>query len=163
MNLISIKSTSLFELERLCLHESKISEIESEFQMTKKSYCNLIVKFFVNDSFLKEIDDFLAFNYPLSTQDCLKSTLSPTKTKESTSSSPETTLNLKNKKSTSSPAKSKDSISSSLETKKCTASTSKLIEKKGTSSPAKSKESTSSSPETTLNLKDKKVLRHRQN
>ena len=130
MGLISIKSTSRFELERLCLSESKISEIESEFQMTKKSYCNLIDTLFVKDNFLKEIDDFLAYNYPLSTQDCLKSTLSPTKTKESTSSSPETTLNLKDKKSTSSPAKSKESISSSPETNKCTASTSNLNEKK---------------------------------
>ena len=38
----------------------------------------------------------------------------------------------------------------------------KVERKKSTSSPAQSKESTSSSPETISNLKEKKVLRHRQ-
>jgi len=133
MDLIAIKSTSPNELERLCLLESKISEIESLFQVTKKTYCKLIDTLFVNDKFLKEIDECLAYNYPLTTQDCL---LSLTCEEESSSSS---------------------------ETNKCTASTSNLKEKKSTLSPAKSKESTLSSPETTLNLKDKKVLRHRQN
>ena len=126
MDLIAIKSASHDELERLCLLESKISEIESLYQVTKKTYCNLIDTLFVNDKFLKEIDDCLAYNYPLTTQDCLLSLIC------------------------------EEESSSSSETNKCTA-------KKSTLSPTKTKESTSSSPETTLNLKDKKVLCHRQN
>ena len=68
--MIAIKSTNPNELEKLCLLESKISEIESLFQVTEKAYCKLIYSLFVNDKFLKEIDECLAYNYPLTTQDC---------------------------------------------------------------------------------------------
>ena len=54
--MIAIKSTNPNELEKLCLLESKISEIESLFQVTEKEYCKLIDSLFVNDKFLKEID-----------------------------------------------------------------------------------------------------------
>ena len=86
MDLIAIKSTSPHELERLCLLESKISEIESLFQVTKKIYRKLIDSLFVNDKFLKEIEECLAYNYPITTQDCMLSLTC----EEKSSSSPET-------------------------------------------------------------------------
>ena len=52
-DMIAIKSTNPNELERLCLLESKISEIESLFQVTKKKYRKLIDSLFVNDNVLK--------------------------------------------------------------------------------------------------------------
>ena len=69
-DMIAIKSTNPNELEKLCLLESKISEIDTLFQVTEKAYRKLIDSLFVNDKFLKEIDECLAYNYPITTQDC---------------------------------------------------------------------------------------------
>ena len=93
--MIAIKSTNPIELEKLCLLKSKISDIENLFQVTEKAYRKLIDSLFV-----KEIDECLAYNYPITTQDCILSLTC----EENSSSSPET--------------------------KKCTASTSNLKEKK---------------------------------
>ena len=39
--------------------------------MTEKDYQKLISLLFISDNFLKEITDFLAFNYPITTQECM--------------------------------------------------------------------------------------------
>ena len=60
-------------MEKLCLLESKISEIENLFQVTEKAYRKLIDSLFVNHKFLTEIDECLAYNYPITTQECMLS------------------------------------------------------------------------------------------
>ena len=49
--MIAIKSTDPIELEKLCLLESKISEIEDLFQVTEKDYRKLIDLLFVSHKF----------------------------------------------------------------------------------------------------------------
>jgi len=73
MDMIAIKSTDPIELEKLCLLESKISEIEDLFQVTEKDYRKLIDLSFVSHKFLTEIDECLAYNYPITTQECMLS------------------------------------------------------------------------------------------
>ena len=43
------------------------------FKMTEKDYRILINLLFVNDNVLKEITEFLAYNYPITTQECMLS------------------------------------------------------------------------------------------
>ena len=71
MNIIAIKSTDPIELEKLCLLESKLSDIEDLFQVTEKDYRKLIDLLFVNHKFLTEIDECIAYNYPVTTQECM--------------------------------------------------------------------------------------------
>ena len=73
MDMIAIKSTDPIELEKLCLLEPKISEIEDLFKMTEKDYRKMIDLLFVNNEFLTEIDECLAYNYPITTQECMLS------------------------------------------------------------------------------------------
>ena len=152
--MIAIKSTDPIELEKLCLLESKISEIENLFQVTERAYRKLIDSLFVNDNFLTEIDKCLAYNYPITTQECMLSLTCET----NSSSSPET------KKCTASPSNLKECISSKLKSKKST--TSPTTTKQSTSSSPESKECTASTSNlkecTASNLKLTKVLRHLQ-
>ena len=71
MDIISVKSTDPIELEELCLLQPKITEIEDLFKMTEKDYRKLIDLLFVNNNFLTEIDECLAYNYPITTQECI--------------------------------------------------------------------------------------------
>ena len=88
MDMITIKSTDPIELEKLCLLESKISEIEDLFQVTEKDYRKLIDSLFVSHKFLTEIDECLAYNYPITTQECMLSlTCEKNSSKDSKSSS----------------------------------------------------------------------------
>ena len=73
MDMIAIKSTNPIELEKLCLLEPKISEIEDLFKVTEKDYRKLIDLLFVNNNFLTEIDECLAYNYPITTKQCMLS------------------------------------------------------------------------------------------
>ena len=71
MKMISVKITNPIELEKLCLLKPKIAEIKLLFKMTKKDYRILINLLFVSDNVLKEITEFLAYNYPITTQECI--------------------------------------------------------------------------------------------
>ena len=71
MKMISVKMTNPFELENLCLLKLKIAEIELFFKMMEKHYRILINLLFVSDNFLKEITNFIAYNYPIITQECI--------------------------------------------------------------------------------------------
>ena len=51
----------------------KITEIKHLFKMTEKGYRKFINLLFVSDKFLKEIDEFLAYNYPITIQECILS------------------------------------------------------------------------------------------
>ena len=73
MDMIAIKSTDPIELEKLCLLESKISEIEDLIQVTEKDYRKLIDLLFVSHNCLTEIDECLAYNCPITTQECMLS------------------------------------------------------------------------------------------
>ena len=87
MDIISDKSTDPIELEKLCLLQPKITEIEDLFKMTEKDYRKLIDLLFVNHNFLTEIDKWLAYNYPIITQDCMLSLTEKNSSKDSNSSS----------------------------------------------------------------------------
>ena len=71
MDMISFKSTYPLELEKIYLLEPKITEIEVLFKMTETDYRKLINLLFENDKFLTEIDECLAYNYPITTQECM--------------------------------------------------------------------------------------------
>ena len=71
LNVISVKSTNHNELEKLCLTDSKISDIECLFKMNKNDYRSLITLLFETDKFINEITDVLVFNHPIFTQDVL--------------------------------------------------------------------------------------------
>ena len=73
MSTISVKCTNPIELEKLCLLKSKIAEIELLFQMTENDYWKLISLLFVSEKCLKEITNFLAFNYPITIQEYMLS------------------------------------------------------------------------------------------
>ena len=87
MDMIAIKSTDPIELEKLCLIESKISEIEDLFQMTKKDSRKFIDLLFVSHNFLTEIDEYLAYNYPITTQECMLSLTCENKSSKDSKSS----------------------------------------------------------------------------
>ena len=69
--MIPVKSTNPIKLEKLCLLKSKIAEIERLFQMTENDYRSLIILLFISDNFIKEITEKLAFNYPITSQECM--------------------------------------------------------------------------------------------
>ena len=73
MKMISVKMTNPIELEKLSLLKLKITEIELLFKMTEKDYRKLINLLFVSDNCLKQITEFLAYNYPITTQECILS------------------------------------------------------------------------------------------
>ena len=65
--------TNPIELEKLCLLKLKITEIELLFKMTEKDYRKMINLLFVSDNFLKQITEFLAYSYPITTQEYILS------------------------------------------------------------------------------------------
>ena len=73
MKMISVKMPNPIELEKLCLLKLKITEIELLFKMTEKDYRKLINLLFVSDNFLKQITEFLAYSYPITTQEYILS------------------------------------------------------------------------------------------
>ena len=87
MTMISVKSTDPLELEKLCLVKPKLTEIEDLFKMTETYYRKLITLLFVNDNLLKEIDEFLAYNYPITAQECILSVTCENKSSKDSKSS----------------------------------------------------------------------------
>ena len=87
MDMVSIKSTDPIELEKLCLLKPKISEIEDLFKMMETDYRKLIYLLFVNNNFLTEIDEYLAYNYPITTQECMLSLTCENKSSKDSKSS----------------------------------------------------------------------------
>ena len=79
---ITDKRTNHDELEKLCLTDSKISDIECLFNMKENDHRILITSMFETDKVINEITDAPAYIYPILTQDVL-----PTKKQISTSSS----------------------------------------------------------------------------
>ena len=71
--MISVKMTNPVELEKLCLLKLKITEIEHLFKTTEKDYRKFINLLFVSERVLKEIGEFLAYNYPITIQECILS------------------------------------------------------------------------------------------
>ena len=69
--MIPVKSNNPVELEKLCLLKLKIVEIERLFQMTKNDYRSLIILLFESDNFIKEITENVAFNYAITSQECM--------------------------------------------------------------------------------------------
>ena len=59
---ITDKSSNHDELEKSCLTDSKISDIECLFKMNENDYRSLITLLFETDKFINEITDVLAFN-----------------------------------------------------------------------------------------------------
>ena len=82
LDAIPDKRTNYDELEKSCLTNSKISDIECLFKMKENYYRGLITSLFETDKFINEITDVLSFIYLILTQDIL-----PTKKQISTSSS----------------------------------------------------------------------------
>ena len=68
---ITDKSSNHDELEKSCLTNSKISDIECLFNMKENDYCILITSMFETDKFINEITVTLEYNYPIYTQDIL--------------------------------------------------------------------------------------------
>ena len=79
---ITDKSPNHDELEKSCLIDSRILDIECLFNMKENDYRMLITSMFGNDIFINVITGTLEYHYPLLTQDVL-----PTKKQISTSSS----------------------------------------------------------------------------
>ena len=79
---ITDKSSNHDELEKSCLTDSKISDIECLFNMKDNDYRILIISMFGNNIFINGITVALEYHHPLTTQDVL-----PTKKQISTSSS----------------------------------------------------------------------------
>ena len=79
---ITDKSSNHDELEKSCLTNSKISDIEFLSNIKENDYRILITSMFGNDISINEFAVALEYNYPLLTQDVL-----PTKKQNSTSSS----------------------------------------------------------------------------
>ena len=71
MDVISFKSTDSLELEKLYLLVTKITEIDDLFKITETDYRKLINLLFENNKFLTEINECLAYNYPITTQECI--------------------------------------------------------------------------------------------
>ena len=82
LDVIPDKMTNDNEIEKSCLTDYKILDIECLFKMKEYDYRSLVTSLFETDKFINEITDALAFNYPILTQDVL-----PTKKQISTSSS----------------------------------------------------------------------------
>ena len=72
---ITDKSSNHDELEKLCLIDSKILDIEFLFNMKENDSRILITSMFGNDTFINEITVALEYYYPLTIQHVL-----PTKT-----------------------------------------------------------------------------------
>ena len=68
---ITDKSSNHNELEKPCLTDSKISDIECLFNMKENDYRILITSMFGNDKFINEITVALEYNYQILTQDIL--------------------------------------------------------------------------------------------
>ena len=66
-DVIPVNSTDHDELEKLCLTDSKISDIECSFKMRENDYRSFIALLFETDKFINEITDALAFNHPIFT------------------------------------------------------------------------------------------------
>ena len=66
---ITDKISNHDELEKSCLIDSKISDIECLFNMKENNYRILITSMFGNDIFINEITVTLEYHYPLLTQD----------------------------------------------------------------------------------------------
>ena len=79
---ITDKSSNHDELEKSCLTDSKILDIECLFNMKENDSRILITSMFGNNIFINEITVPLEYHYPLFTQDVL-----PTMKQISTSSS----------------------------------------------------------------------------
>ena len=71
LNVIPVKSTNPKKLDKFCLLNSNISEIECLFQMKENNYRSLITLLFGSDNFIKEIIEALVFHHPISTQECM--------------------------------------------------------------------------------------------
>ena len=67
LDVTTLTSTNHNELEKLCLTDSKISQIEYSFKMKENDYRSLITLLFGTDKFINDIMDALAFNHPIST------------------------------------------------------------------------------------------------
>ena len=73
-------SPNHYELEKSCLPDIKISDIERLFDMKENDYRVLIVSMFENDTFVNEISVAQEYYHPINTQDILptkKSSLFP--------------------------------------------------------------------------------------
>ena len=73
LNIIPVKSTTPNELEKLCILNSTILEIECLFHMKKNDYRSLITLLFESDKFINDTLETLASNHPISTQECMLS------------------------------------------------------------------------------------------
>ena len=68
---ITDKSSNHNELEKSCLTDSKISDIECLFNMKENDYRILITSMLGNDKYINEITVALEYNYQILTQDIL--------------------------------------------------------------------------------------------
>ena len=59
-DVIPVNSTNHDELEKLCLTDSKISDIECSFKMRENDYRSFIALLFETDKFIDKITDALA-------------------------------------------------------------------------------------------------------
>ena len=73
LDVITVKSTNHNELEKLCLTDSKLSEIEYSFKIKENDYRSLITLLFGTDKLINDILDALAFNHPIFTQEYILS------------------------------------------------------------------------------------------
>ena len=64
-------SPNHYELEKSCLPDIKISDIERLFDMKENDYRVLIVSMFENDTFVNEISVAQEYYHPINTQDIL--------------------------------------------------------------------------------------------
>ena len=62
-----------FELEKSCLTDTKISDVQRLFVIKENEYCPLITSMFENDSFINDITAAQEFYNPISTQDTFPS------------------------------------------------------------------------------------------
>ena len=69
-------SPNHYQLEKSCLTDFKISDIERLFEMKENDYRLLIPSMFENDTFVNEISATQEYYHPINTQDML-----PTKKK----------------------------------------------------------------------------------
>ena len=71
LDAIPFQSTNHDELDKLCLTDSKISDIECSFKMKENDYRSLVILLFETNKFINEITDTLSFDHPIFTQDFL--------------------------------------------------------------------------------------------
>ena len=60
-----------YQLEKSCLTDFKISDIERLFEMKENDYRLLITSMFENDTFVNEISGAQEYYHPINTQDIL--------------------------------------------------------------------------------------------